>query len=47
LDVLLRVYDDVKVPEAVYAETVAPEKPQSDLLGEYLAGRVVKVDASR
>ena len=47
LDVLLKIYDDVKVPEAVYMETVAPEKPQSDLLGEFLAGRVVQVDTSR
>ena len=44
LDVLLRVYDDIKVPEAVYAEIVAPEKPQSDLLGSFLSGRVMKVD---
>ena len=28
-------------------ETVAPEKPQSDLLGKFLAGRVVQVDTSR
>lgn len=47
LDVLLEIYDDVKVPEAVYMETVAPEKPQSDLLGEFLTGRVVQVDTSR
>ena len=47
LSVLLEVYDDVKVPEAVYMETVAPEKLQSDLLGEFLAGRVVQVDTSR
>lgn len=25
LDLLLKVYDDIKVPEAVYTETVAPE----------------------
>lgn len=47
LNVLLEVYDDVKVPEAVYMETVAPEKPQSDLLGEFLVGRVLQVDTSR
>ena len=27
LDVLLQVYDDIKIPEAVYVETVSPEKP--------------------
>lgn len=47
LDLLLQVYADLKVPEAVYAEIVAPEKPQSDALGSFLAGRVVKVDMSR
>ena len=47
LDVILQVYDDVKVPEAVYAEIVAPEKPQSDALGSFLTGRVMKVDSAR
>ena len=47
LDVILRVYDDVKVPEAVYAEIVAPEKPQSDPLGLFLKERVMKVDTAR
>lgn len=47
LELLLQVYDDIKVPEAVYTEIVAPEKPQSDALGPFLAGRVVKVDTSR
>ncbi|MEP7135022.1 MAG: DUF3368 domain-containing protein [Chloroflexota bacterium] len=47
LDLLLRVYDDIKVPEAVYAEIVAPEKQQSDALGSFLSGHVLKVDTSR
>jgi predicted nucleic acid-binding protein len=47
LDVILQMYDHIKVPEAVYAETVAPEKPQSDSLGAFLSGRVMKVDTSR
>ena len=47
LDVILQIYDDIKVPEAVYAEIVAPEKPQSDLLGSFLSERVIKVDTSR
>lgn len=47
LDVLSQVYDDIKVPEAVYAEVVAPEKPQSDALGSFLAGRAMKVDTTR
>jgi predicted nucleic acid-binding protein len=47
LDLILRVYDDLKIPEAVYTEIVAPEKPHSDALGALLAERVVKVDLSR
>ncbi len=47
LHVILQVYDNVKVPEAVYAEIVAPEKPQSDALGVFLSDRIVKVDATR
>ena len=47
LNVILQVYDDLKIPEAVYAEIVAPEKPHSDALGSFLADRVVKVDVSR
>ena len=47
LNVILQVYDDIKVPEAVYAEIVAPEKPQSDALGVFLSDRVVKVDTTR
>src|ERR1043165_239683 len=47
LDVILQVYDDLKIPEAVYMEIVAPEKPYSDALGAFLAERVVKVDVSR
>lgn len=44
LDLILQVYDDLKIPEAVYTEIVAPEKPHSDALGALLAERVVKVD---
>lgn len=47
LDVILQVYDDLKIPEAVYMEIVAPEKPHSDALGSFLTERVVKVDVSR
>ena len=47
LDVILQVYDDLKIPEAVYLEIVAPEKPHSDALGAFLAERVVTVDVSQ
>lgn len=47
LELLLQVFDDLKVPEAVYAETVSPEKPYSEILGKFLSDKVVKVDTSR
>jgi uncharacterized protein len=47
LDVILQVYEDLKIPEAVYQEIVAPEKPHSDVLGSFLAERVVTVDLNR
>jgi predicted nucleic acid-binding protein len=46
LDILLRLYSDVKVPLAVYGEVVQPEKPQAAALETFLAGRVVEVDIS-
>jgi uncharacterized protein len=47
LDLLLNVYDEIKVPEAVFSETVAPEKPYSEILGAFLSDKVVHVDATR
>lgn len=47
LDLILKIYDEIKVPEAVYTEIVAPEKPQSDKLGVFLSDRVIKVDTNR
>ena len=47
LDVILQIYDDIKIPEAVYAEIVAPEKPHSDVLGALLSDWVVRVDTDR
>ncbi|NOH02119.1 MAG: DUF3368 domain-containing protein [Chloroflexi bacterium] len=47
LDILLRVYDDVKVPLAVYKEVVDPDKPQAGVLREFLSGRVEEVDVTR
>src|SRR6266702_2698313 len=47
LDVILQVYDEIKVSEAVYQEIVSPEKPQSDRLGSFLSERVIKVDTAR
>jgi predicted nucleic acid-binding protein len=47
LDILLRLYDDVKVPQAVYAEVAAPEKPLALILASFLTGRVETVDMAQ
>ncbi len=47
LDVLVQIYEDVKVPTAVYDEVVVPGKPQGVALATFLTGRVVSVDMSR
>ncbi len=47
LDILLRVYADIRVPRAVYDEVVEPEKPQAAALESFLSGRVVEVDTER
>lgn len=47
LELLLKIYHEVKVPEAVFYETVAPEKPYSDILGAFLSDRVVPIEATR
>jgi len=46
LDVLLKVYNDVKVPQAVYAEVTESDKPQAAALTTFLSGRVAEVDYS-
>lgn len=47
LEVLVQIYEDVKVPTAVYDEVALPEKPQGVALATFLAGRVVGVDMSQ
>jgi predicted nucleic acid-binding protein len=46
LDVLLKVYNDVKVPQAVYLEVTESDKPQAAVLESFLSDRVVEVDSS-
>jgi predicted nucleic acid-binding protein len=46
LNILLRVYEDVKVPRAVYDEVIEPEKPQAIALASFLSGRVMEVDTT-
>ena len=47
LELLLKVYDDIRVPQAVYDEVVINGKPQSTALQSFLEGRVASVDLSR
>lgn len=47
LDVLARIYEDIKVPQAVYDEVAVADKPQGAALSAFLAGRAVRVDTSR
>ncbi len=46
LDILLRLYDEVKVPGAVYNEVAKADKPQAPQLKKFLEGRVINVDVS-
>jgi predicted nucleic acid-binding protein len=47
LDVLTRIYENIRVPQAVYDEVVVANKPQAGILSRFLAGRVVNVDMLR
>ena len=46
LNVLLEIYNEVKVPQAVYAEVTESDKPQAAALESFLSSRVVEVDSS-
>ena len=46
LDVLLRLYDEVRVPQAVYNEVAAQKKPQAAVLEAFLSGKVVEADTT-
>src|SRR3989304_443439 len=46
LELLSQVYEDIRVPQAVYDEIVVTGKPQSARLETFLAGRVMNVDLS-
>ncbi len=47
LDILTLIYEDIRVPQAVFDEVAAPDKPQGVILSSFLAERVVSVDMSR
>lgn len=43
LDILPQIFDEIRVPEAVYREVVVDGKPLADELKEFLASRVTAV----
>jgi uncharacterized protein len=47
LDILTLIYEDIRVPQAVFDEVFAPDKPHAVTLSAFLAERVVSVDMSR
>lgn len=47
LELLTKLYDDIKVPQGVYDEVATPDKPQAQDLAVFLAGHIVKVDTSQ
>lgn len=47
LNILTLIYEDIRVPQAVFDEVTAPDKPQGVILSSFLAERVVSVDMSR
>lgn len=46
LNILLQVYDDVKVPQSVFDEVIVSGKPQASTLEKFLQNRITKVDIS-
>lgn len=47
LNFLTALYDDVKVPQAVYHEVTVSGKPEARLLAAFLEERVVTVDSAQ
>lgn len=46
LNILLQVYDDIKVPQSVFDEVVVSGKPHASTLEKFLQKRIAKVDTS-
>ena len=47
LHVLGNLFDEVKVPQAVFDEVVIEGKPEAEALHSYLKGKVVSVDLTQ
>ena len=46
LNILSDIYDEIKVPRAVYEEVAEPEKPQASVLETFLKDKVMDVDTT-
>ena len=46
LKLLEPLYGEVVVPEAVYSEVTASDKPESETLREYLTGKIRSIDTA-
>jgi hypothetical protein len=46
LDILLKIYQDIKVPQAVFDEVIVSGKSQASVLEDFLQNRITKVDTS-
>ncbi|MBI9045155.1 MAG: DUF3368 domain-containing protein [Anaerolineaceae bacterium] len=46
LDLLIKIFEELKVPQAVYNEVIEPGKSQASLLEKYLNDRVEIIDTS-
>lgn len=47
LPLLSEIFDEVRVPRAVFDEVTVTGRPQAKLLAEFLADRVIEVDTAR
>lgn len=47
LQVLASVYDEIKVPRAVYDEVIVADKPLAAVLASFLTEKVISVDMAR
>ncbi len=47
LDLLEKLFDEVKVPQAVFDELIIEGKPQSEILRDYLNDKIVNVELGK
>lgn len=47
LEILIALYEDVYVPQAVYDEVSQPDRPHALILSQFLQNRIVQVDTKQ